>query len=26
VRYAGPGGEDPGFEKSLNNCLAVQGQ
>ncbi|HEX3231665.1 MAG TPA: TlpA disulfide reductase family protein [Pyrinomonadaceae bacterium] len=25
VQYAGPGGEDPVFEKSLSNCLVVQG-
>jgi hypothetical protein len=25
VQYAGPGGEDPVFEKSLRNCLVVQG-
>ena len=24
VRYAGPGGEDPSFEKSLRNCLTAQ--
>ena len=24
VRYAGPGGEDPSFDKSLRNCLAAQ--
>jgi thiol-disulfide isomerase/thioredoxin len=24
VQYAGPGGEDPAFEKSLRNCLAAQ--
>jgi thiol-disulfide isomerase/thioredoxin len=25
VQYAGPGGEDPVFQKSLNNHLAIQG-
>ena len=25
VQYAGPGGEDPVFQKSLNNYLAIQG-
>ena len=24
VQYAGPGGEDPAFEKSLHNCLEAQ--
>lgn len=24
VQYAGPGGEDPAFEKSLDNCLKAQ--
>jgi thiol-disulfide isomerase/thioredoxin len=24
VRYAGPGGEDPSFEKTLRNCLSAQ--
>ena len=26
VRYAGPGGEDPGFEKTLRRCLAETAQ